>query len=257
MEKNQPIGVFDSGLGGVSVLRELVALMPNENYIYFGDSVNAPYGTKSDSEIMELSDDVMENLVNQGCKAIVIGCNTITGVAAKRLRAEYPKLIIVATEPAVKPAVAAAPKGKILVMATTATLRSKRFMSLVDRFGGDAEIISCPCPGLMEFVERGEIYSENLRQYLTEKITGVGGMDADCAVLGCTHYPFVKGMIQEVLGDKVKIFDGAPGIARQLKRKLKAYDLINDSGKKGTIHWENSLNNPELLRLSEKLLNLQ
>lgn len=257
MEKNQPIGVFDSGVGGVSVLRELVALLPNENYIYFGDSVNAPYGTKPDSEIMELSDEVMENLIKQGCKAIVIGCNTITGVAAKSLRKKYPKLIIVATEPAVKPAVTAKPNGKILVMATTATLRSKKFLSLVDRCGGDADIISCPCPGLMEFVERGETHSENLRKYLSDRFTEVGGLDADCVVLGCTHYPFVRGMIQEVLGENVKIFDGAPGIARQLKRKLQAYDLINDSGKKGKIHWENSMDNPELLRLSEKLLNLQ
>lgn len=257
MDKKQPIGVFDSGLGGVSVLRELVRLLPNEEFIYFGDSVNAPYGTKTDKQITDLALKVMERLVEQNCKAVVVACNTITGVAVKTIRETYPQLIVVATEPAVKPAVQYNDSGKVLVMATPATLRSKRLLMLEERFKKRAQIINCPCPGLMEFVEKGETRSERLRQYLIQRFSEVGVDHPDSVVLGCTHYPFVRDMIQDVLGDDVKIFEGAPGIARQLKRKLAAYDLLNGSSEPGAIHWQNSSEDPELIKRGKILLNMK
>ena len=254
MDKRQPIGVLDSGLGGVSVLRALRDLLPQENYLYFGDSANAPYGVKSEEEIRVLSFNVVEKLVAQGVKAIVIACNTITSAAVTALREKYADLIIVGTEPAVKPAIFFRPRGKVLVMATTATLQGTRFQALVQRWQGEATIIACPCPGLMEFVERGDTQSPELREYLTKKINSVKGWKADCVVLGCTHYPFVQNMIQELMGKKVRIFDGAPGIARQVERRLEKADLLNDEGRPGEILWQNSSSDVRLLALGKKLL---
>lgn len=254
MEKWQPIGVFDSGLGGVSVLRALRALLPRENYLYFGDSANAPYGVRSEDEIRALSFRVAEHLVVHGVKAIVIACNTITSAAVTALREKYDDLIIVGTEPAVKPAIAFRPRGKVLVMATTATLQGKRFHELVQRWQGEASVISCPCPGLMEFVERGDTTSPALRAYLTEKIEGVQGWGADCVVLGCTHYPFVQAMIQSLMGEKTRIFDGAPGIARQVERRLAEAHLLNEEEGQGEILWQNSSSDARLLALGKKLL---
>lgn len=254
MDKRQPIGVLDSGLGGVSVLRALRDLLPQENYLYFGDSANAPYGVKSEEEIRVLSFNVVEKLVAQGVKAIVIACNTITSAAVTALREKYADLIIVGTEPAVKPAIFFRPHGKVLVMATTATLQGTRFQALVQRWQGEATIIACPCPGLMEFVERGDTQSLELREYLTKKINSVKGWKADCVVLGCTHYPFVQNMIQKLMGKKVRIFDGAPGIARQVARQLEKAHLLNDEGRLGEILWQNSSSDVRLLALGKRLL---
>lgn len=257
MDKKQPIGVFDSGLGGISVLRALRTLLPKENYLYFGDSANAPYGVKEEEEIRALSFQVAEKLVAQGVKAIVIACNTITSVAVTALREKYVDLIIVGTEPAVKPAVAFRPQGKVLVMATTATLQGSRFHDLVRRWQGEATVISCPCPGLMEFVERGDTQSQELRDYLTERIDDVQAWDADSVVLGCTHYPFVQEMIQSLMGEKTRIFDGAPGIARQVERRLAAASLLNDGEEPGEICWQNSSSDTRLFDLGKKLLMLK
>ncbi len=254
MDKEHPIGVLDSGLGGVSVLRALREVLPKENYLYFGDSANAPYGVKTEEEILNLSLKAAEKLIVQGVKALVIACNTITGVAATVLREKYGKLIVVGTEPAVKPAVAAKPRGTVMVMATTVTLEGERFQALLRRWRGEATIIECPCPGLMEFVEQGEISSPALRDYLTEKIESCGGWDADSVVLGCTHYPFVQEMIRKIMGPHARFFDGALGIARQTERRLAAEYLLSDRKAPGTIIWQNSSADARLIALGEKLL---
>lgn len=256
MDMYQPIGVFDSGLGGVSVLRAVRATLPYEDFIYYGDSVNAPYGTRPEKEILALSMAAISALVQQGVKAVVIACNTVTSVAAPALRAQYPQTIIVATEPAVKPAAADSPQGRIVVMATPATLQGERFHHLMGRFQGEAVVIPCPCPGLMEFVERGETHSERLRHYLEERFRAVGAEKPDSVVLGCTHYPFVQGMIQEVAGPQAKIFDGASGIARQLKQRLAMAHLLSDKTEPGEIVWQNSSPNPELIAIGKRLLEM-
>ncbi|MGN0940380.1 MAG: glutamate racemase [Selenomonadaceae bacterium] len=259
VDKFSPVGVLDSGMGGVSVLRELVALLPSENYIYFGDSANAPYGSRTDEEIIKLSEHAIEGLIADGVKALVIGCNTISAHVAI-LRKKYENLPIIATEPAVKPAAESFPGGNVVVMATVATLRGKKFDRLMERYKDMAHIVKCPCPGLMDFVERGDIHSDALRAYITERLSSLDGVAMDeinAIVLGCTHYPFVRGMIEEVVGNGVKIFDPAPGIARQLLRRLKSANMLNDSDGNGEITWQNSSPDKKMIELEKNLLTMK
>ena len=253
MDQNQPIGVFDSGLGGISVLREIVALLPNEDYIYYGDSLHAPYGTRSTEEIERLTTVVFEKLLAQHVKAIVIACNTASSAAGEDLRRKYPGLPIIAIEPALKPAVLRNPGGTIAVMATEATLREKKFARLMQSYANQARIFKLPCPGLPEFVERGELHSERLKAFLQKNFSSLGVKYFDGVVLGCTHYPFVRPMIQEVVGVKTKIFDGAPGTARQLKRQLKVRGLLRAGVIHGNISWQNSDPDPRFIELSKQL----
>ena len=184
-----PIGVMDSGMGGISVLRELAGLLPHENFVFYGDSANAPYGSRSTEEIYQLTEQVVQKLLHRGVKAVVIACNTASSAAGARLRAEYPELPIVAIEPALKPAVIACPGGRVVV-------------------------------------------------------------------LGCTHYPFVSKVIAELLGQQVKVFDGAAGTARQLRRRLYSRRLLTTSQQPGSIQWLNSSPEPEMIELSKKLFNI-
>lgn len=251
----QPIGVFDSGVGGISVLRELAALMPNENFIYFGDSANAPYGTKSLEQVVKLVCDDADYLYQKGVKALVVACNTATSAAIGVLREKYKDIPVIGIEPALKPAVLSKEHPVVLVMATPMTVREKKFHDLMLRFETEAEIIPIPCPGLMEFVERGELESEALENYLRELFAAFTKVDA--VVLGCTHYPFVKKMIQKVLGKDTLLFDGGAGTARETKRQLENRRLLNLSGEKGRIVFENSAKEERLLALCEVLLNYE
>lgn len=250
-----PIGVFDSGVGGISVLRELVKLMPNENFIFFGDSANAPYGTKPLEQVVELVCKDAEYLCEQGIKALVVACNTATSAGIKILRERYTDMPVIGIEPALKPAVLSKEHPTVLVMATPMTLREEKFHNLMQRFMEQALIEPLPCPGLMEFVERGELESAALEQYLTELFQPYEQIDA--VVLGCTHYPFVKAMIQKVIGDEVLLFDGGEGTARETKHQLEAWGLLNPSTETGFVKFENSAGREELLRLSETLLNYE
>ena len=167
-KKNEnPIGVFDSGVGGISVLRELVKIMPNENYLYFGDSINAPYGTKEVSVIRELTIKNIEKLLDMGAKSIVVACNTATSAAVRVLRLMYPEIPLVGIEPAIKPAVEYKEKSRVVVMATPMTLKQEKFQNLMKKYENQAEIVPLPCPGLMEFVERGDLEGEDLYNYLS------------------------------------------------------------------------------------------
>ena len=165
-----PVAFFDSGLGGISVLRETVRLLPQEDYLYFGDSLHAPYGVKSVDEVVRLSLENAAMLTARGIKALVVACNTVTSAAIATLREHYPQLPIIGTEPALKPAVERHPGGRILVMATAMTLSERKFSDLREHYQQDAEIIPLACSGLMEFVERGELSGPNLEAYLHEKL---------------------------------------------------------------------------------------
>ena len=252
-----PIGIMDSGMGGISVLREITKLMPQENCIFFGDSKNAPYGSRSTEEIFRLTAKVVDELLERQVKAIVIACNTASSAAGKRLREEYPQLPIIAIEPALKPAVINCPGGRVLVLATEATLREKKFANLMDTWKDRAEIIKMPLPGLPEFVERGELDSPGLRKFLLEHFRVLGDRKPDGIVLGCTHYPFVRRVISELFNNDVKIFDGAAGTARQLRRRLHSRQLINPSLEKGKITWLNSSSDSGMLELSKKLYEIE
>ncbi len=254
--KQQPIGVFDSGVGGISVLRELLKTMPHEDYIYLGDSVNAPYGTKKLEEVRVLTIRNVDYLLKKGVKSIVVACNTATSAAVAVLREMYPQLPLVGIEPAIKPATVQNPGGRIIVMATPMTLSQEKFQRLMKRYERDAQIVPLPCPGLMEFVEEGNLDGGDLKTYLQNLFEPVKDQPIDGVVLGCTHYPFARRMIQQVLGDAVTIYDGGEGTAREMRRRLQEADLLCDRTEAGQVTFCNSRNTPEEQALCERLLNL-
>ena len=202
---DRPIGVFDSGVGGISVLRELVKIMPNENFIYYGDSKHAPYGTKTKEEVRRLTRNHAIELFDRGAKGLVVACNTATSAAVRVLREEFSEVPIVGIEPAVKPAATFMENPRVLVMATPMTIREEKLQSLIARYADLGEIIPLPCPGLMNFVERGDLDGEDLMKYLNELLFEYQKNPVDAVALGCTHYPFVRNAIAKVLGEKVKI----------------------------------------------------
>ena len=253
-QMQQPIGVFDSGLGGISVLRELVAFLPNENYLYLGDSKHAPYGTKSLQEVQELTCNNIEYLIGKGAKAIVVACNTATSAAIQILREHHKDMPIIGIEPALKPAVLQKEHPNVLVMATPMTLREEKFHALMKRYENQAEIISLPCPGLVEFVERGELEVEALEAYFKELFAPFAEKKIDSAVLGCTHYPLVKNVIQKMLGDSVTLFDGGEGTAHETYRRLKEKNLLNTTPQKGTVIFENTEGTEQKTALAKQLL---
>ncbi|MCI9077935.1 MAG: glutamate racemase [Lachnospiraceae bacterium] len=250
----KPIGVFDSGVGGISVLRELVKQMPEEDYIYFGDSVHAPYGTKPLEEVRQLTINNICFLLESGAKSIVVACNTATSAAVAQLREMYPDVPLVGIEPAIKPAVMYKENSCVVVMATPMTLKQKKFQNLMHQYEDMADIVPLPCPGLMEFVERGILEGKELTMYLENLLGSVSNKKINSVVLGCTHYPFVKDVIQKIAGENVIIFDGGEGTAREMKRRLTEAGLLNQSGKKGKVRFINSLDTDDELKLCEFLL---
>lgn len=246
-----PIAVFDSGVGGISVLRELVRQLPQEDFLYFGDSANAPYGSRATADIRRLTLLHADRLFAQGAKALVVACNTATSAAIDELRARYPKRIIIGIEPALKPAVDRHRHGKILVMATEATLRERKFAALTERYADDCTICKCPCPPLVDFVERGELHSAALREYLTLTLSPYLLPPPDAIVLGCTHFPFLRDAIREVVGQAPELIDGADGTAKETRRRLSEQGLLRTDAK-GSVSLTNSL--PSMLPLCRRLL---
>ena len=251
MKKNNlPIAVFDSGVGGISVLKELVKLMPEENYIYFGDSANAPYGTRTTAEVKVLTLNAAGMLYERGIKALVVACNTSTAVAMEKLKAEHPDMTIVGIEPSVGLAAAAFPAGRIGVLATPATIAGRRFMYQAEPYP-QVQIDLIPAPNLVEIVEAGKYDTEEADAYLGSLLAPyIGKLDA--LVLGCTHYPFVENALRRVMGEKVAFFDGSSLTAAETYEKLLAADLLNENG--GNVRIENSSADKKLLELSMKLL---
>lgn len=253
VDKNSPIGFFDSGVGGISVMRRAVELMPNENYIYFGDSKNAPYGVKHADEVKKLTFNAMKFFKESGVKAVVIACNTATSAAIKELRETY-NIPIIGIEPAIKPAVESKKQGKIIIMATTMTLAEKKFNNLMDKYKDEREIIKLPAPGLVEFVESGIFSGEEVMDFLKEKLSPYLNSKISTIVLGCTHYPFVKNAIQDIVGEDVDIIDGSYGTIRELKRKLEKINLINDQREDGYVKIFNSSEDKKIVELCKVLL---
>ena len=245
---NNPIGVFDSGLGGISVLKELHALMPNENFIYYGDSKNAPYGTKSDDEIMKLSYGCVGILTNMDVKAVVIACNTATSVAANVMRCES-SLPIIGIEPAVKPAALKHPGGKILVMATPVTLKNDKFLNLTSLYKDMAEIIPLPCPGLVEIIEQGNDNSDEIADYLKNLFKPYNDTKIDAVVLGCTHYPHIRKEIKAAFAYAVDVIDGATGTAKETQRRLAEINMLAHPDNIGTISFISSMESKDEIQL--------
>ena len=249
--KNDYIAVFDSGVGGISVLRELVRLMPQERYLYFGDSANAPYGTRPTAEVRVLTLAAAERLMARGCKALVVACNTATAAAIIDLRAKYPDKIIIGIEPALKVAADHFPGGEVGVMATPVTLREEKFDVLLHRFTDACTVHKIPAPGLVELVERGMAVSEESKALLKPLLLPYRDR-LDAVVLGCTHYPFAAPVIGKLLGGHTALLDGGPGTARQTRRRLEAEGLLWDGP--GELLIENSSGSQEMVALCRTLL---
>lgn len=219
---NRPIvGVFDSGVGGLSVLKALCVWMPQAQFVYLADSGHAPYGERTDEYVLNRSRRITQHLLEKNqCAGIVIACNTATAVAVQQLRALWPGVPLVGVEPGVKPAVAASRNKRIGVMATTATLRHARFHALVQAHAATAEVIAQPCPGLALAIERGELRSTEVQGLLDQFCGQLRDKEVDTVVLGCTHYAFVHDQIAVRLGAEVRIIDTAEAVSKQAARLM-------------------------------------
>jgi len=234
----RPIGVFDSGLGGLSVIRSIQTTLPSEDIIYFGDSMNAPYGIRPVDDVKQLSFDICDRFVGQQAKAIVVACNTATSAAITLMRKRY-SIPIIGMEPALKPAVEQTATGVVAVLATELTLKEEKFQILMKQFEKRREILRVPCPQLVELVERGNIEGPDAEEAVRMCFSDMSVDNLDAIVLGCTHFVFLKKVFQKLLPG-VSIFDGNDGTARQLKRVLEARKLLNDSPERSMLKIDNS-----------------
>jgi glutamate racemase len=236
-DREAPIGVFDSGVGGLSVLVEIRRELPHEDLLYVADSGHAPYGDKPADEIEERAHAIVGFLVTHGAKAIVVACNTATGVSVDALRARWP-MPIVGIEPAIKPAVATTKSGVVGVLATTQTIASPRFARLVETFGTGVDVVAQACPGLVERIEEGDASGPATRDMVADYVRPLIEKGADTIVLGCTHYPFITPLIAQVAGPAIAIINPAAAVARELRRRLeRAGSLTAASGPGATRYW--------------------
>lgn len=219
MSDPRPIGVFDSGVGGLSVAREIRALLPAETLLYFADTANCPYGGRPLDEIETLALQGASVLVERGAKIVVLACNTATGAALEMLRARL-DVPVVGLEPAVKPAAATSETGSVGVLATAATLRSARFARLVEEYAGGVHVVPQACPGLVELVEEGELSGPRVDEALRPLVEPLRARNVDVVVLGCTHYPFLRASIERLVGPGVRVIDSGAAVARQVDRVL-------------------------------------
>ena len=251
-QKSDHIAVFDSGVGGISVLRQLVARMPGERYLYYGDTAHAPYGTRSPDEVRALALAAAEKLVSRGLKALVVACNTATAMAIDALRSRYPDLLIIGIEPALKVAADKYPGCRVGIMATPVTLAGEKLHHQMERFENCCEIYSIPAPGLSELVDAGQQNSPRCEALLRELLEPfVGKLDA--LVLGCTHYPFAAATISRILGENTVLLDGGIGTAAQTQRQLAHLGLLAEEGP-GEVIFEYSDDSPRLQAVSRSLL---
>lgn len=253
IKQEDAIGVFDSGLGGISVLRELVNQMPNENYIYYGDSAYAPYGEKRKDQIRERCLWICEFLISQGVKAIVIACNTATSACVDELRTRYPNLSIIGMEPALKVAVNDKINQNVRVLATKFTLTADKFQNMATTYAGQHHIECVACPKLVSLVEQDQLMKQDVVMPILN--TYIKGWETlDSIVLGCTHFVYFKQMIKDITQYKVKIIDGNDGTTKHVQSILQTKNLLNTQTCQGSIRIFNSSDDQQLLSLSNKLL---
>ncbi|HWU67199.1 MAG TPA: glutamate racemase [Methylophilus sp.] len=229
---NAPVGVMDSGVGGLSVLKHLTRQLPHEHFTYFADSAHAPYGNKSATEIQERCFTVADKLIGQGAKALVVACNTATAAAIANMRERY-HLPIIGMEPAVKPAAAASKNGIIGVLATTGTLKSAQFAALLEHYGQGVQVVTQACVGLVECIEQGQLDTSQTLTLLQRYCQPLMAAGADTIVLGCTHYPFVKKHIQAIVGPEVTLIDTGAAVAKRLHQVLEQKQMLNTATEAG------------------------
>lgn len=222
----RPIGIFDSGIGGLSVVKAITQLLPQESLLYFGDTAHVPYGPQSPSTIQAYSLGITQFLLDQGCKAIVVACNTATTAAISTLRDHWPDLPILGMEPAVKPGAKATRTGKVAVLATAGTFSSQRYTHLMEEYASGVQLLENPCVGLVGLIERGVLEGPVLEAFLRPILDPMLEAGADTFVLGCTHYPLILPTLRKLLGTAVHIIDPAPALAKQLQRVLDREGLL-------------------------------
>jgi glutamate racemase len=236
----KPIAVFDSGVGGISVLKHIHALLPNEQLLYVADSKYAPYGNKTPAEIQSRCFEIADFLIAKDAKALVVACNTATAAAIDAMRDKY-ALPIIGMEPAVKPAAEASRNGIIGVLATTGTLKSAQFAALLESYGRNVKVVTQACVGLVECVERGELDTANTKALVQQYCAPLLAEGADTIVLGCTHYPFIKPLIEQAVGSKVVIIDTGAAVAKYLQKKLAEQHLLaTTNAEENVVFWTNS-----------------
>jgi glutamate racemase len=215
-----PIGVFDSGIGGLSVANAIYKLLPNEQLIYFADTAHVPYGPRSRAQIQTFSEEITTFLLSQSCKMIVVACNTATSAALEQLRQQWPDIPFVGMEPAVKPAAKATVSCKVGVLATAATIKSERYAQLMERYASGVEVFENPCVGLVPQIEAAQLDTPETERLVSSIVNPMLDAGVDTLVLGCTHYPFIQPLLRKLVGDQVQIIDPAPAVARQVERRL-------------------------------------
>lgn len=225
---NNPIGVFDSGIGGLTVLKKIVEILPSEKYIYYADTDNVPYGTKPKEEVKKYINEAVEFLVSKKVKAIVVACNTATSIAVKELREKY-TIPIIGIEPAAKPAVENRGNKKVLIMATPTTIKEEKLKYLLESLNAEEYVDLIAMPKLVEFAEKKEFESDNVKQYIEEKLQEYNLEDYSELVLGCTHFPFFKDMLSKIFSEETQIIDGSKGVANRLKNVLEENYLLGNN----------------------------
>ena len=235
-EALRPIGIFDSGIGGLTVLRAIHQLMPDEPLLYLADQAHVPYGPRAMQEVRHFSEAITHYLLTQGSRLIVVACNTASAAALKYLRQVFPDIPFVGMEPAVKPAAEHTRSGVVGVLATPATFQGELYASVVERFGQGVKLLQHTCPGLVAQIENGALESKETYHILEEALQPMLEQGIDTVVLGCTHYPFVIPLIQRITGPDVRVIDPAPAVARQVQRLLVASNLLDiESPKRGDV----------------------
>jgi glutamate racemase len=237
---NSPIGIFDSGVGGITVLRAIRDQMPEESVVYFGDQGHIPYGPRPMQQIRVFSETITRFLLEQGSKIIVVACNTASAAALKHLRETFPGVQFVGMEPAVKPAAEHTHTGRVGVLATPATFQGVLYASVVERFATGVQLFQNTCPGLVQEIEQGNLNGEATHRILEDALLPMLEKNIDTIVLGCTHYPFVIPLIEQIVGEGVRVIDPAPAVARQIERLLQAQGIRNSAGTIGKIKFYTS-----------------
>lgn len=241
-------------MGGLTVAHSIIEQLPNESFLYFGDTAHVPYGPQSEAAIRQYSDSITRFLLEKDCKAIVVACNTATTAAIQELRATWPDIPFIGMEPAVKPGAKATKTGKVAVLATARTFQTQRYSSLMQRFASDVELLENPCVGLVERIESGQIEGPELEAFLKPILSPMLDAGADTIVLGCTHYPFLIPTFRKILGEDFHIIDPAPALARHLERVLRERNLLAPSN--AAPHYEFFTSGPgsTFAQLAEHLL---
>ena len=254
LPSQQPIGIFDSGVGGLSVLRAIRRELPAETLLYLGDQAHVPYGSRPREQVRDFAFAITRFLLAQGAKLIVVACNTASAVALHDLRQAFPEVPFVGMEPAVKPAAETTHTGKVGVLATPTTFAGELYASVVERFAKDVQIFQSTCPGLVEQIEAGDLTGPQTRQILEEALQPMLDEGIDTVVMGCTHYPFVIPLIETITGPEVRTIDPAPAIARQTRRLLEERALLHPEGESGKVRFFTSGNLMAFQRLLPALL---